>query len=49
MQDLLVGSLAVFSNGNIADERILRRFGSRNWEIRGIYCKTGLRLFRFGD
>ena len=27
MQDLLVGSSAVFSNGNVADERIF-------WEIR---------------
>ena len=49
MQDLLVGSSAVFSNENIVDERILRGFGSRSWGIRGTCCKTGLRLFGFGN
>ena len=29
MQDLLVGSSAVFSNGNVADERVLGRFSSK--------------------
>ena len=47
VQDLLVGSSAVFSNGNVADERILGGFGSRSWEIRGTCWKTGLRLFGF--
>jgi len=31
VQDLLVGSSAVFSSGNVADERILRGFGSNSW------------------
>ena len=30
VQDLLVGSSVVFSNGNIADEHIMGRFGSRS-------------------
>jgi len=30
VQDLLVGSSAVLSNGNVVDERIFRRFGSRS-------------------
>jgi len=30
MQDLLVGSLGVSSNRNVADERILGRFSSRS-------------------
>ena len=45
MQDLLVGSSAVFSNRNVVDERILGRFGSRSWEIRSTCWKTWLRLF----
>ena len=49
MQDRLVGSSAVFSNGNVVDERILGRFGSRSWEIRGTSCKTGPTLFGFGN
>ena len=29
MQDLLVGSSAVLSNGNVADESILKEFSSK--------------------
>ena len=49
VQDLLVGSSAVFSNGNVADERILGGFGSSSWGIRGTCWKTGLRSFGFGN
>ena len=49
VQDLLVGSSAVLSNGNVADESILGRFGSRSWEIRGTCRRIRLRLFRFGN
>ena len=49
VEDLLVGSSAVFSNGNIADERMFGRFGSRSWEIRGACWRAGLRLFGFGN
>jgi len=30
MQDLLVGSSAVFSNGNIVDRRVFEKFGLRS-------------------
>jgi len=30
VQDLLVGSSVVFSNENVADERMFGRFGSRS-------------------
>ena len=49
VQDLLVGSSVVFSNENVADERMFGRFGSRSWEIRGACWRTGLRLFGFGN
>jgi len=49
VQDVLVGSSAVFSNGNVADECILGRFSSKSWGIRGACWKTGLRLFGFGN
>jgi len=49
VEDLLVGSSTVFSNRNIADERMFGRFDSRSWEIRGARWSTGLRLFGFGN
>ena len=49
VQDRLVGPSAVLSNGNIADEHILRRFGFECWGIRGICRRVGIRLFRFGN
>jgi len=49
VQDLLIGSSAVLSNGNVVDESILGRFGSRSWEIWGICRRIRLRLFRFGN
>ena len=49
MQDLLVGSSAVHSNGRVADERLFRGFGSRSCEIRGVCWRSGLRLLRFGN
>jgi len=49
VRDLLVGSSAVLSNGNVADDSILERFGSKSCEVRGTYGKIRLRLFRFGD
>jgi len=33
MQDLVVGSSAVHSNGKVADERVSRRFGSGSWKF----------------
>ena len=49
VQDLLVGSSVVVSNGNVADERILGRFSSKSWGIQDTCWKTGLRLFGFGN
>jgi len=49
VQNLQIGSSAVLSNGNVADECVLERFGSRSWEIRGTCRRIKLRLFGFGD
>ena len=49
MQDLLVGSSAVFSNKNIVDRRVFEKFGLRSLEVRGACRRTDLRLFGFGN